>query len=50
MRLVFACGASYEGVKEAPDFAHQRPDGSGRLLVYDSDAFFRERPFNKGRG
>lgn len=37
MRLVFACGASYEGVKDQPYFAHTRADGRGRLAVYDSD-------------
>ena len=37
MRLVFTCGANYEGVKEMPYFAHKRADGSGRLVVYDSE-------------
>lgn len=37
MRLVFACGASYEGVEEMPKFEHRRKDGAGRLAVYDSD-------------
>jgi hypothetical protein len=37
MRIVFACGASYEYVKEQPYFAHTRADGRGRLAVYDSD-------------
>lgn len=36
-RLHFACGATYEGVRELPDFSSRDKAGRGRLCVYDSE-------------